>query len=167
MFCKVFLLVDKNPENDVDKRLYYVGMTRAKYALNILRKGSDYSNKKDYAQYEVNKNLYKQDEKIFTHVMSLADIQLGFDIEKYSKNDSFFAGMNVSIEKKPNFNNLCMIYSNRVIGTFSASFQKILIEKLNGGYIFDDIVIENVVVWFSQENNKYHKHPLCKIVLRK
>lgn len=166
-FGKVFLLVDKNPENDVDKRLYYVGMTRAKYALNILRKGSDYSNKKDYAQYEVNKNLYKQDEKIFTHVMSLADIQLGFDIEKYSKNDSFFAGMNVSIEKKPNFNNLCMIYSNRVIGTFSASFQKILIEKLNGGYIFDDIVIENVVVWFSQENNKYHKHPLCKIVLRK
>lgn len=165
-FDKVFLLVGENPNNDIKKRLYYVGMTRAKYTLNILRKGNDYNNKKDYAHYVLDEHTYLQNEKIFTHVMSLSDIRLGFDVDKYSKNDSFFAGVKVSIEKKPNFENMCIICNNRVIGIFSDLFQKILMEKLSGGYLFEEIMIDNVVVWFDRDNNKYLKHPLCKIVLK-
>jgi len=166
-FDKVFLLVNKNPNNDVEKRLYYVGMTRAKYELSILSIGKKIKNKKTFVKYLSDEAPYKQENKIFTHVMDLSDISLGFDVDKYSKNDSFVAGVKVTIEKKPKFNNMCIIYDNRVIGTFSASFQKILVEKLNSGYIIDEIIIENVIMWFDKEKKKHLKHPLCKIVLKR
>ena len=165
-FDKVFLLVNDNPNNDVDKRLYYVGMTRAKYELTLLRIGNKIKNNKPYVKYFLDETSYKQDNKIFTHVMGLSDINLGFNVDKYSRNDSFFASAKVTIEKRPHFNNMCIIFGNRVIGTFSASFQKVLIEKFNLGYIVDEVLIENVVVWLDKANNNYLKHPLCKIVLK-
>jgi ATP-dependent DNA helicase RecQ len=164
-FDKVFLLVNNNPKNDIEKRLYYVGMTRAKNELSILRIGNEIQNKKGYVKYRFDDTQYRQENRIFTHVMSLADINLGFDVDLFSNNSSFFSGTKVRIEKKPKFTNLCIIHCNRVIATFSALFQEVLSEKFNMGYTVDDIIIENVVVWFDKEKNKYLKHPLCKIVL--
>ena len=163
-FDKIFLLVNKNPKEDAEKRLYYVGMTRAKYELSLLRIGKDILNKKEYVNYILDETLHIQENKIFTHVMSLADISLGFDVRN---NNSFFAGIKVEIEKRPRFKNLCIVYQTRVIGTFSAPFQAILNEKFNMGYTIDNVFIENVVVWFDKDNSRYLKHPLCKIVLKK
>ncbi|RUM66688.1 MAG: hypothetical protein DSZ03_00830, partial [Sulfurimonas sp.] len=121
-------------------------------------------NKKEYVNYVLDDTTHIQENKIFTHVMSLADISLGFDVRN---NNSFFAGVKVEIKKRPKFKNLCIVYKTKVIGTFSAPFQAILNEKFNIGYSIDDVVIENVVVWFDKDNNRYLKHPLCKIVLKK
>jgi len=165
-FDKVFLLVNHNPNDDETKRLYYVGMTRAKYELSLLRIGRDLPRKKEYVAYILDETFYKHEHKIFTHIMSLSDINLSFNVDKFSKNDSFFAGTKVNIEKRPQFKNLCIIYENRVIATLSASFQAVLNEKFNMGYITDTVVIEYVVVWFDRENRSL-KHPLCKIRLKK
>ena len=166
-FDKVFLLVNENLNNDNKKRLYYVGMTRAKYELAILQTGKRIEDKKEFAKHIQDKTLYKQDSKTFIHVMGLSDISLGFDVNIYSKNDSFTAGMRVIIVKRPRFPNLCIVYNNRVIATFSASFQKVIVEKLNCGYSINEVVIENVVIWLDKKNRKYFKHPLCKIVFTK
>lgn len=164
-FDKVFLLVSNNPKSDASKRLYYVGMTRAKYELAILRAGKEIKQKKDFVTYIEDKTFYQQNNKIFTHVMNLSDISLGFDVDKFSKNDSFYAGCKVTLEKRSKFSNLCIIYNGRVIATLSTAFNAILKEKLTAGYHFDNVVIDNVVVWFDKINNKYIKHPLCKVVL--
>ncbi len=163
-FDKVFLLVNKNPTKDMEKRLYYVGMTRAKFELALLRIGRDIPNKKEYVNYILDETSYMQENKIFTHIMSLKDIRLSFDV---SNNNDFFAGAQVKIEARPRFKNLCIVHDARVVGTFSTSFQMLLNKKFNRGYIINNVVIENVVVWFDKENNQFLKHPLCKIVLKK
>ncbi len=166
-FGKVFLLVNSNPTNDIDKRLYYVGMTRAKSELVILRIGRNFASRKNYAKYFLDETKYRQKNKIYTHIMSLGDINLGFDMEKFSKNESIFSGAKVAIERKASFKNLCIVYKNRVISTFSASFQEVISKKLKEGYTFDEVIVEYIVVWFDKKNSKNIKHPLCKIVLKK
>jgi ATP-dependent DNA helicase RecQ len=112
-FDKVYLLVNKNPKEDEDKRLFYVGMTRAKNELNILRTGEDLVNKKDYIKYFFDDKKYLSENKTFTHVMSLGDISLGFDYEKFGVKNSLISGLNLTIEKRENFKNLCLIFENR------------------------------------------------------
>ncbi len=166
-FDKVYLLVKDNPNDDSKKRLYYVGMTRAKEELCILRYGNDIISKKDYVEYLIDNSLYTNENKIFTHIMSLQDISLGFDVEKYAQNNSIMSGYKVMVDKKNNFNNLCVILNSRVIGTFSKLFQDIINQKLNNGFMFNDIVIDNVVMWFDKDNSKYLKHALCKVTMKK
>lgn len=149
------------------KLCLYVGMTRAKEELCILRYGNDIISKKDYVEYLIDNSLYPNENKIFTHIMSLQDISLGFDVEKYAQNNSIMSGYKVMVDKKNNFNNLCVILNSRVIGTFSKLFQDIINQKLNNGFMFNDIVIDNVVMWFDKDNSKYLKHALCKITMKK
>lgn len=168
-FDKVYLLVDSNPKEDEDKRLFYVGMTRAKNELNILRYGKDIpdKNKKDFVKYFYDDKQYFLESKIYTHIMSLKDIYLGFDLEKFGKNTSFYSGLNVSIEKREKFRNLCLISNRKIIGVFSDSFQNILDEKFRKGFKCESTIIDFVVEWEDKENKKYLKHPLCKVVLKK
>ncbi|MCT7595627.1 ATP-dependent helicase [Aliarcobacter butzleri] len=165
-FDKVYLLVDKNPKEDKDKRLFYVGMTRAKNELNVLRTGGDLVNKKDYIRYFFDDKEYLFENKTFTHVMSLADISLGFDCERFGVNNPLISGLNLTIEKRENFKNLCLIFNNKIVGTFSNRFNAIIQEKLENGFIFETCVIEYIVLWEDKELNKFIKHPLCKIIMK-
>ena len=168
-FNKVYLLVNATPELDDEKRLFYVGMTRAKNELNILRYGNDIpdKNKKDYAKYFYDTSMYPIENKTFTHIMSLKDISLGFDIEKYGENKSIYAGLNVSITRNEKINKLCLVHNQKIIGILSRHFQAILNEKLKLGFKIESCVIDFIVRWESKEINKLLKHPLCKIVMKK
>ncbi len=166
-FEKVYLLVNENPSDDEDKRLYYVGMTRAKYELNILRIGNEINSKKKYVDYFLDIKSYFLNNKVFTHEMSLKDISLGFDVDfSYSKND-FFASDSLIIEKRPKFNNLCIVHNNRILATFSGSFQAILDLKFKENYKVQTVELKYVVVWFDAQKNKNIRHSLCKIILKK
>lgn len=168
-FDKVYLLVDNNPKENEDKRLFYVGMTRAKSELNILRYGKAISdkNKKDFVKYFYDDKQYFLENKIYTHIMSLKDIYLGFNLEKLGKNNSIYSSLNVSIEKREKFRNLCLVSNRRIIGVFSDSFQNILNEKFIRGFKVESTIIDFIVDWEDKDKKKYLKHPLCKIVLKK
>lgn len=166
-FDKIYLLVNENPKDDEQKRLFYVGMTRAKKELNILRYGRQISNKKEYVEYFYDDKQYIETSKIFTHVMSLNDIYLGFDVDKFGKNESFYGGTIVDIEKREKFRNLCLIHNKKIIGIFSDSFQRLLNEKFKQGFLLIECVIDFIVLWESKDLGKYIKHPLCKVVLKK
>jgi ATP-dependent DNA helicase RecQ len=166
-FDRVYLLVDKNPKFDEEKRLFYVGMTRAKNELHILRQGGDVPNKKEYVKYFLDEYPYENETKTYTHIMSLQDINLGFDLEKYGKNESFFAGTFVQLEKREKFKNLCLIQNNKILGVLSESFQALLDGKINKNFIIESCVIEYVVIWEDKKINKFFKHPLCKVLMKK
>ncbi|RXI45763.1 recombinase RecQ [Malaciobacter mytili] len=166
-FDKVYLLVDQNPKKDEDKRLFYVGMTRAKTELNILRYGKDIPNKKDFVKYFYDDKHYFLENKTFTYVLSLKDLYLDFDLEKYGKNSSVYSGLNVFIEKGEKFRNLCLTYNRKIIGVFSNSFQNILNEKFRQGFKIESTIIDFVVVWEDKDKKKNLKHSLCKVVLKK
>lgn len=166
-FQKVFLLINTIPTDDEKRRLYYVGMTRAKDTLVVLYKGKQSNIKSSYARYEEDTQVYNVNEILYTHIMSLEDIYLGFDVHKYSTKNYFLAGMKVTIEFKDQWNKFCVVYNKRIIAVFSKKFQMIIQEKLQQGFNFDEVVIENVVVWFNDVKMKNHLHPLCKIVMKK
>ncbi|MAC82766.1 MAG: recombinase RecQ [Arcobacter sp.] len=166
-FDKVYLLVDKNPRSDEDKRLFYVGMTRSKNELNILRYGNDTPNKKNFVKYFHDEKQYILENKIFTHVMSLKDVYLGFDLEKYGVNNSIYSGLKVSIEKRDTFRNLCLVSNRKIIGVFSNSFQTIFDKKLREGFRIESSIIDFILLWEDKEKKKILKHPLCKIILKK
>lgn len=166
-FDKVYLLVDGNPINDEEKRLFYVGMTRAKDELNIFRNGRDISNKKDYIKYFYDEQQYLIESKTFTHVMSLEDLNLGFDYEKFVVNNSLISGVKLTIEKKENFKNLCLIFENKIVATLSSRFNLLILEKFEKGYLFKDCIVEYIVLWEDKNLNKVLKHPLCKIIMQK
>lgn len=166
-FDKVYLLVDENPAKDEDKRLFYVGMTRAKSELNILRRGKDIINKKNYIKYFYDDKEYLFKNKTFTHVMSLEDISLGFDYEIYGANNLLISGVKLTIEKREKFRNWCLIFKNKKVGTFSNRFNLIIQEKLEKGFVFKDCIVEYIVLWEDKDLRKIYKHPLCKIVMQK
>lgn len=166
-FDKVYLLVDSNPKEDENRRLFYVGMTRAKNELNILRYGKNIPSKKDFVKYFYDDKQYLVENKIFIHVMSLNDISLSFDLEKFGKNSSIYSGLNISIEKIEKYKTLCLIYNRKIIGVLSYSFQNILDEKFKKGFKIESTIIDFIVEWEDQDKKKNLKHPLCKVVLKK
>ena len=168
-FDKVFLLKSamekKNKEEKI--RLFYVGMTRAKSELNIFRLGKSTQSEKDYVRYCSDNDTYVNSAKLFTHIMSLSDISLGYNYEKFEKNNNIIAGIKVYFDSIKNFKNLCIVYRGKPIAVVSKSFQKILDEKLRDGFRFYNVLIEHVVIWHDEENKKELKHPLCRVVMRK
>ena len=166
-FDNVYLLVNEMPKDDKKRRLYYVGMTRAKEQLNILYKAQHSSHKSSYARYIEDKCEYKNIEKQYTHLMGLKDINLGFDPYKYSTKNNFLAGMRVSIEKRDKWKNLCVIANGRIIAVLSNNFHREITQRVQKGFVFDEASIESVVVWWNEKEAKNHLHPLCKIVMKR
>ncbi|SFV69618.1 ATP-dependent DNA helicase RecQ [hydrothermal vent metagenome] len=166
-FDKVFLLVNQIPTTDANKRLYYVGMTRAKYELSMLFKGIKIPHKKEYVKYYEDETPYVLENDLIVFEMSLADLQLGFDVDYGKKSVEFFAGNRVIIKRIDKFKNHCIVYENKILATLSNKFEKTLLEKFQEGYCVSNATIKYVVVWFDAQKSKNLRHPLCSIVLQK
>jgi ATP-dependent DNA helicase RecQ len=165
-FNKVYLLVSKQFINDDIKRLYYVGMTRAKHELNILRIGKDIQRKLYFVDYITDKKTYIYDNKTYVFVMSLEDIFLGFD-NCLLKEINLYSGLKVEIKNINKFHNLCLVYNQDIVGILSQKFSNKLKNLLQEGFSIKSCIIEFIVLWYDETKNKHLKHPLCKIVVSK
>ncbi|PWE20303.1 RecQ family ATP-dependent DNA helicase [Aliarcobacter skirrowii] len=164
-FDKVYLIANGFKNIDLDKRVLYVGMTRAKSELNILKTEKTRDEVKDFVNYIYDDKEYINSSKRFTHIMSLSDIKLGYDFTKYSKVDNLFAQVELEIDKKNS--EYCLKYNNKIIAFFSKKFNKLISEKFDNGYKLKSCLLEYMVLWYDKENKKRVKHPLCKIVLER
>ena len=162
-FDNVIILINKTPKIDDDKRLYYVGMTRAKNELSILRHDSNRLQKDGYVKYVFDNSEYPQNDKLVTLIMGLSDIQLGF--HNSGLND-VLAGVSMDFEMRGKARTFCIVHSNRVVGFLSKSFHEKIVGYMNRGFKIDKIFVEFVVVWHNKENGENNKHPLCKIILK-
>lgn len=159
-FNKVVLLVKDNPKTDQEKRLYYVGMTRAKEALTIIRHGTKNLKGRACATYILDETMYDTHHKTQTYVMGLSDIYLGYDYESNYPDLQIVAGMEVEIGRDKS-GHLSLYCKNKQIGRFSKAFEKKI--NFSGGAYQSHI--EYIVLWFDADKNKYVKHPLCTITL--
>ncbi len=159
-FKKVILLIKETPNTDEDKRLYYVGMTRAKEVLTILRKGSNNFKHKPFAKYLYDDKIYTDKDKSKIFVMGLNDIYLGYEYRKYHEDLCLLAGDKLEI-KKDKFGKLSLFYQNKKAAQFSKSFLK----KLSFNGQKHNCEIEYIVFWYDKVKQKHIEFPLCKIEL--
>jgi len=164
-FGKVIMLVKDTPKTDEQKRLYYVGMTRAKHELTILRSGNDNFEKKAFVTYRYDTNEYRQEQKVVTLVMSLGDVNLGYRGYHHFHDFSLISGTEVKFETREKQNTLCIIYKNKSIGCFSKAFHQKMTRYFSEGYRVESAMIDFVVVWKNKD--KTTTQPLCKIVLKR
>ena len=165
-FDKVILLVNKTPQSDEEKRLYYVGMTRAKNELTIIRQGDRNPNREGFVKYYFDDTDYLKNEKVITLVMGLSDINLGFRGYQNSHSTELLAGDRVSIEMRGNSKTFCIVNNRQIIGFLSQSFHKKIEQYLNENYTISHAIIDFVVLWHNRDTGEDIKHPLCKIVLK-
>ncbi|MCB4763526.1 MAG: ATP-dependent helicase, partial [Sulfurovum sp.] len=165
-FDKVILIVNQTPTTDKDMRLYYVGMTRAKNQLTILRHGSKGLNRHSFAKYYLDTTEYVQNAKVITLIMNLGDIYLGFKGNCNNASIGFVAGSNVALEMEGSFQTLCIVREGKVIGCLSQKFHKKVQAYLNKNYTLDKAVIDFVVCWYNKDIGEYCNYPLCKIILK-
>ena len=176
-FDKVILL-QKNKEQrvkdktdalyskDNEMRLYYVGMTRAKKELTIMRQGNKSLNKQGFVKYHFDATDYAQNEKVITLIMGLGDINLGFKANHNDYSTELLSGDSVTIEMKGNSTTFCIVHKRQVIGFLSQSFHKKIQQYLNENYFIHHAIIDFVVLWHNSETDEELKHPLCKITLK-
>ena len=158
-FDTVLLLVHQTPRSNREKRLYYVGMTRAKRTLLIFRYGNSNITPKPFANYVFDSIEYRQIQKTRTFIMGLSDIYLGYDYQEYH-DLKLVAGMDVKIGKD-RFDKLSIFYKNKKIGQFSKAF----VEKIAFSGNRYTCSIDYIVLWFNHGKKKYVQYPLCKIRL--
>ncbi|BFU78712.1 RecQ family ATP-dependent DNA helicase [Arcobacter sp. 15-2] len=167
-FDKVILVnnLKKNHDTKSNKdelvRLYYVGMTRAKNELYIIKNGRQRPLPQEYVTYIIDTAIYDKSNQTYTYIMSLSDISLSFNSNRHN----YFTGENVFLTRQEKFQNLCITQNEKILGTLSKEFNNTIMNKLKSGYRIDKVIIENIVVWHDKDNKQYLKHPLCKITLQ-
>lgn len=164
-FERVIVLVNENPTEDRDKRLYYVGMTRAKSELTILRHGSEIRDQKPFARYAYDPREYPQEQKVVTLVMGLSDVRLGYTGYQHFNDFPLIAGSGVGFAQRDKCKTLGIICRNRIIGCLSDAFHKRITAYFAQGYRVEHAVIDYAVVWSDRERTTVQ--PLCKVVLKR
>ena len=164
-FDTVILLAHKVRMDDEMKRLFYVGMTRAKKRLIIVTNNNDFCDfAKTLVKTEIDESIYPEP-KSKTFVMGLDDLHLGFNRGRDILALDLIAGTKVKAVKSPPGKPYGLEQNHVVISQFS----KKMFEKIQGqeqkGYEIQDIEIENVVSWFDENCGQFRQQPLCKVVM--
>ena len=151
--------------SDYFKRLYYVGMTRAKHNLYFISNRNYFHLENRDIIVQNDATQYKES-NLITLLMSLKNINLGFESNVEQQNMTILAGSKATlIERFKNKPRLLMM-NNLSIAQLSKSFEERLSQYEQVGYNIIDIEIESVIHWIDKNVKIDKEHPLCKIVLK-
>mgnify|MGYP001637797993 CR=1 FL=1 len=150
---------NKNIQDEYEKRLLYVAITRAKSSLFIYSKNKIFDKYKSYFTEILN---FKDDfytPKNITLTMGLDDIYLSNQISsKNIKKLNLQAGSEVAL-------NLNGFFSGKYeVGKFSKSFKEVLENyKFQGYKLNQKAKIKYIVVWCDKDKDEEFRIPLCEI----
>jgi ATP-dependent DNA helicase RecQ len=166
-FDKVIMLLDNVLVNtDTQKRLLYVGMTRAKNELYI------FYNNKDFDKYITPTTRVKVDDKIYPSPnkiriqLSHRDVNLGFFIDKKEIIGRMISGAKL----EPNGNILCITNPNGnkiQVVRFSQKFIDELESYKRQGYAMIGAAVRFVVGWWNTADEQVYPIILPDVVLEK
>jgi ATP-dependent DNA helicase RecQ len=165
-FDNVVMMLPNAKEDSYFRRLYYVGMTRAKHNLYII------SNNKHFNLSNQVPMTIKEDEIIYpepnlvTFLMSLKDINLGFTSSIELNAKDIIAGKKVKLIKKYHNKPRVIFQEQDSIAQISKGFEAEIVKYENKGYQIIDIEIESVIHWEDKKQAVFKKHPLCKFMMR-
>ncbi|MCZ6168648.1 RecQ family ATP-dependent DNA helicase [Campylobacter ureolyticus] len=158
-FDSVHLCFKDKIDNEYDKRLLYVAITRAKKSLFIYSKNEIFLKYKSYFTKILDfKNSFYTPKNI-TLTMGLSDVNLsGHDLFLRIKKLNLQAGQEVRVDIKGIFS------GEFCIGKFSRNFKKEIEKYETKGYKLNQkSKIQYIVVWYSKEKNSEFRIALCKL----
>jgi len=166
-FDTVIVLLHPRQIDDELIRLYYVAVTRAKKELIILtdKKSLLSIMPKDITVIKDSNHYEEVNTKTF--IMTLRDVFLGFCGWHNGRTEPLVAGTKVQMRKRSRDKRFHLFVGNNIVECLSKDFSKKIDEYIEAGYSVDDIEVESVVVWRDKKENRYIKHALCKIVMKK
>ncbi len=149
-FDNVYILYEGNNHlNDEEKRLLYVGMTRAKQNLFIHFSSECFDEFRQYATkfYDVDQSYEKP--KRLMYELSYSDVQLGYF--KYVQQHIYKLKAGDELE----FNeDEIMSYQGNKILKFSKAYQEQFNKLTNQGYIINKIQVKFMLYWYNKEEEK-------------
>jgi len=138
-----------NSLDDEEKRLIYVGMTRAKHNLLIHYSGDYFDDLKPYSTklYDVNKSYEKP--KRLMYELSHSDVQLGYF--KYTQHHIYKLKAGDELE----FNeDEVLSYQGHKILKFSKACQEQFEKLISQGYVMKKIIVKFMLYWYNREEEK-------------
>jgi ATP-dependent DNA helicase RecQ len=163
-FDNVIMMLQNVKRNDYYRRLYYVGMTRAKHNLYLLSNDNQFVNN-DKNNIVVREDTQQYSEpRLLTYLIDLKSINLGLQIDD---NDELIAGSTIYIKPSSYGKPRLLYFNGKRIGQLSKKFEAELLQKENIGYSITEIEIEAVVNWYNRKNSTTAFYPICKFLLEK
>jgi ATP-dependent DNA helicase RecQ len=151
-FDNIFLLLNNHSlRSEEDKRLLYVGITRAKNNVCI-HYNQQYLNYRDLPiQYQTNQNEYSSPESI-TLMLGFEDVWLGFFDNDYRQRtiSELIAGMPVI----PNEASNGCLFSGIEVLRFSNSFKTKVKHWLDSGYKIKSAAVQFIVYWKTDDGKE-------------
>ena len=164
-FDNVIMMLHNVQEQSYYKRLYYVGMTRAKHTLYLVSNNGHF-NLSDKTPMKIIQDYNNYSEpNLITLLMSLKDINLGFQSSIEFKEKDIIAGTQARLlqlyKNKPRI----LLHGEDTIAQLSKKFEAQLVVYEQKGYQIKHIEIESVIHWEDKTQQFSKHHPLCKFVL--
>lgn len=149
-FDNVYILYEgSNYLKDDEKRLLYVGMTRAKQNLFIHYSSECFDELQPYSTrfYDVDKSYEKP--KRLMYELSYSDVQLGYF--KYVQNHIYKLKAGDELEYNENE---AMSHQNNKILKFSKAYQEQFNKLIDHGYTISKIQVKFMLHWYNKEEEK-------------
>ncbi|QWB96215.1 RecQ family ATP-dependent DNA helicase [Mycoplasmatota bacterium] len=149
-FDNLFILYDnKYINNDEERRLLYVGITRAKKNLFIHYKGDFFKfNQIENFTYQIDENMYDEPEYlVFT--LTHKDLNLGYFSFTQDMCKRIELDTKLEFEEKNKFS-----YQDRKILQFSKAYAQKYIDIINKGYIHLETIVRHKIIWYDSQNEK-------------
>ena len=157
-FDNVIIILNKDKfkfENDEEKRLIYVGMTRAKTNLTI-HYNDNYFEKSSNYHYKNIKNLtYKYDKSHYNAADSILlelgfkDVYLSYFSNKQNLIVNLISGAQLKVDEEG-----CLDQSENRVLKFSHKFKKELSKYLKQGYVLKTATINYLIYWKAEKLDK-------------
>ena len=165
-FDCVIMLANKPIQSDVELRLYYVGMTRAKEHLSVLHNDREHFYLPTvHARYTTLPAVSEVNAPVQIVIMGLEDIYLGFRGAQNYQEIGLIAGESMQLVRNERYGSLQLLYKDEIVAQLSQKFQQKLEKLFAKGYKIAHIEVDFVVYWHEKGTERLLKHPLGKIEL--
>ncbi|BBG65330.1 ATP-dependent DNA helicase RecQ [Hydrogenimonas sp.] len=159
-FSSVVLLAQNPVQNDIYRRLHYVGMTRAKDHLCILHRDDRSFLLPGHAHYRTMDALPEEQCTSLIMVMGLSDIYLGFKGAQNRRHDLRIIAGEELLFRRSSYGIYQMYYKGHIVGQVSKKFNEKLVELETKGYRISRVVVDYVVCWLDRKEGREVRHVL-------
>lgn len=159
-FDNVYILYEGNDHlNEEEKRLLYVGMTRAKQNLFIHYKGEYFDCFREYSTkfYDVEKSYEKP--KRLMYELSYSDVLLGYF--KYVQQHIYKLKAGDELEF---IEDEIMSYQGNKILKFSKAYKEQFDKHLEQGYVVHKVQVKFMLHWYNKEEEKEYLIAIPEII---